>query len=228
MRSSCFHPPARRCPISFLVRSRSGIILLAVLALATFGAVFVINRAREQGAAVEARAIAAAAAAERVNPAQVLTLARSMKLVTVELVTSITVKRSDDSWRGDIEASVKTPVRLHYGIDLSKLDPEAVAIGSPVDGVGVLVVRVPRPSRVAAEIVAGEEVTEVDVGWGRTRSRAGEYYLGLARRDLPEELKMLSLTPEQQKQVDRESLERVHEMMTRIVGGNIKVVVGYE
>jgi hypothetical protein len=228
MHGFCFHPPPRTCPISFSVRPRSGTILLAVLALATFAAVFVINRVREAAAATEAMAVVAMAAAERVDPLQVLSLARSMKLVTVEIVSSITVKREDDSWRGDIEASVKTPVRLHYGIDLSKLEPESIAIGSPVDGVGVLVVRVPRPTRVAAEIIAGEEVTSVDVGWGRTRSRAGEYYLGLARRDLPEELQKLTLTAEQQKQVDRESLERVHELITRIVGGNIKVVVGYE
>jgi hypothetical protein len=203
-------------------------MLLAILAVATFAAAFVINRAREQAAEVEARAIAAAAVAERVDPARVLTMARSMKLVTVELVTSITVKRVDDSWRGDVEASVRTPVRLHYGIDLSELERSSIAIGSPVDGVGVLVVRVPRPARLAAEIIAGEEVTEVDVGWGRTRSRAGEYYLGLARRDLPEELEKLTLSAEQQKQVERESLERVRELMTQIVGGNVKVVVGYE
>ncbi len=203
-------------------------MLLAILAVATFAAAFVINRARERAAEVEARAIATAAVAERVDPARVLTMARSMKLVTVELVTSITVKRVDDSWRGDVEASVRTPVRLHYGIDLSKLERSSIAIGSPVDGVGVLVVRVPRPARLAAEIIAGEEVTEVDVGWGRTRSRAGEYYLGLARRDLPEELQKLTLSAEQQKQVERESLERVRELMMQIVGGNVKVVVGYE
>lgn len=203
-------------------------MLLAILAVATFAAALVINRARERAAEVEARAIATAAVAERVDPARVLTMARSMKLVTVELVTSITVKRVDDSWRGDVEASVRTPVRLHYGIDLSKLERSSIAIGSPVDGVGVLVVRVPRPARLAAEIIAGEEVTEVDVGWGRTRSRAGEYYLGLARRDLPEELQKLTLSAEQQKQVERESLERVRELMMQIVGGNVKVVVGYE
>ena len=227
-RSRGFHPSPPPGPISLFVRPRSGTILLAILAFATFAAVYVINRAREVAATTEALAVAAATAAERVDPIQVLSLTRSMKLVTVEVVSSITVKRADDSWRGDIEASVNTPVRLHYGIDLSNLRPESIAIGSPIGGVGVLVVRVPRPARLAAEIIAGEEVTSVDVGWARTRSRAGEYYLGLARRDLPEELQKLTLSPTQQAQVERESLERVHELITQIVGGNIKVVVGYE
>jgi urease subunit alpha len=75
--------------------------------------------------------------------------------------------------------------------DIGLRDGRIAAIGkagNPDTQPGVTIVIGP-----GTEIIAGEEVTSVDVGWGRTRSRAGEYYLGLARRDLPEELQKLTL-----------------------------------
>jgi hypothetical protein len=210
------------------VRARLPTILILLVAAAIFAAVFALNAARERAVIDEARALVANTARQSVDPQHVLTLARSMKLVTVELTTSMTVQRSAESWRGGVSASVQTPVRLHYGVDLSTLTRESIAIGSPVDGVGVLVVRIARPTRIAAEIIAGEEVTSVDVGWARTRSRAGEYYLGLARRDMPEELQKLALTPTQKAKIEAETLSRVRELITEIVGANIKVLVRYD
>ncbi|MDX2131901.1 MAG: DUF4230 domain-containing protein [Planctomycetota bacterium] len=154
-------------------------------------------------------------------PADVARAMRAMKLVTVEIDTTVSVRRGDTSWRGDVAASVEVPVRLAYGTDLSGLAGDAVGV-SVFDG---LVVRIPPPQRVATEVFPERERTEVETGWLRMRSRAGEYYLGLARRDAAQAAREMTLRPEDQARVERVTVEQVTALVKSIVGGAVPVKV---
>ena len=110
---------------------------------------------------------------------RIATAARALKLVTVELDTTVLSRSSDSSWRGGVSASVQAPAKLAYGTDLSHLEPDDIAFDQLLRS---CLVRVPPPRRIATEVFAERERTEVRVGWARFRSLSGEYHLGLARR----------------------------------------------
>ncbi|MFM9995145.1 MAG: hypothetical protein ACKVU4_05025 [Phycisphaerales bacterium] len=154
--------------------------------------------------------------------AEVAAAVRAMKLVTVEIDTSATASRSHESWRGGVSANVKAPVRLLFGTDLSALNVDAIAI-SPL--ARAYLVRVPTPTRLATEVDGGREEASVHVGWGRFRTRAGEYWLGQARRGLSDEARRLGLSPEHAEEVRRTSREQVAALFRKIVGPNATVHV---
>jgi hypothetical protein len=155
--------------------------------------------------------------------AEVASAVREMKLVTVEVNTSVESSAEDASWRGDVNARVCAPVRLLYGTDLSKLEIGSLAL-SPATG--AYLVRIPVPERIATEVCT-EQDPEVQVGWMRLRSRAGEYYLGLARRDLYQRACELALSPEDAAMVRRTTREQVEAMVRKIVGAKTPVTVTF-
>lgn len=157
--------------------------------------------------------------------AEVVLALRSMKLVTVEIDTSISLTRGDASWRGDVAASLQVPVRLHYGVDLSGMDAASVGIGP---GTRVWVVRVPRPERVATEVFSERERPSVEVGWMRLRSRAGEFYLGQARKDAAEAARNLTLRPEDAARVEAMTRDQVEAMLRSLLGESAGVRVVFE
>lgn len=154
--------------------------------------------------------------------AEVAAAVRAMKLVTVEIDTSATARRAHESWRGDVSARVQAPVRLLFGTDLSALDVDAFA-SSPLTR--AYLVRVPTPTRIATEVDGGREEASVHVGWGRFRTRAGEYWLGQARRGLYDEARRLGLSPEHAEEVRRTSREQVAALVKKIVGPDATVHV---
>lgn len=152
----------------------------------------------------------------QVRPAaDVLQAVRQMQLVTVEISTRITATVEHDSWRGDVTARVEAPARLLYGIDLSHLQSGAVQF-SPVSR--AYLVRIPPPRRVATEVCTHEEEFEVHVGWLRLRSRAGEFHLGRARRELTRRAQELVLSPDDAALVRESTLRQVEAMIRRILG----------
>lgn len=158
--------------------------------------------------------------------ADVASALRAAKLVTVEIDTSVSLSRGDASWRGDAMATLKVPVRLHYGVDMA---------GMKVDGVGVspltpevCIVRVPGPTRIATEVFLEEEKAEVEVGWMRLRSRAGEYYLGQARRDAAAAAREMVLTPDDAENVERITREQVERVVRKVLGEGVSVRVVFE
>lgn len=163
-----------------------------------------------------------------------VTVARAMKalkLVTVELDTFIEVKRGQESWRGDVVASIVVPVRLSYGTDLSGLDATRVSISAlPGAGgaAGACLVRVPRPTRVATEVFGEQEKADVQAGWMRLRSRAGEYYLGIARKDAAEAARALVLKPADREMVEQTTKEQVAALARAILGDDYGVVVVFD
>jgi hypothetical protein len=156
--------------------------------------------------------------------ADVAKAVRAMKLVTVEIETAVTTKVQDESWRGDITATVTAPARLLYGTDLSHLEVSSLGL-SPLTG--AYVVRIPRPSRISTEIWADREATEVTTGWLRLRSRAGEYYLGLARKALSERARSMRLTDADAEKVAATTKEQVEALVRQLVGKDARVVVAY-
>jgi hypothetical protein len=153
--------------------------------------------------------------------AEVASILRRAKLVTTEINTRVSSVVSDQSWRGDVAATVEAPVRLLYGCDLSRMDVSAVAFSPLTEA---YLVRIPAPERIATE-VRTEEGLDVDVGWMRLRSRAGEYYLGLARRSLYERARELTLSPEDAQTVRENTLEQVRAVLGRVLGDGARVQV---
>ncbi|CAG0953221.1 hypothetical protein PHYC_00314 [Phycisphaerales bacterium] len=198
---------------------------LVFACLGVFGGLALWLRAQER--AFLDRAAAQAAAEPPPRPlADVTSALRTMKLVTVEIDTTVSLQRGDSSWRGDVAAKIEVPVRLAYGTDLSKLKGEAVGF-SPLLA-GGYVIRVPRPERVSTEVFSEQEKSEVAVGWMRLRSRAGEYYLGQARKDAASAARDLTLRPEDAKRVESVTREQVRALVKSIVGEKTPVRVVFE
>jgi len=156
--------------------------------------------------------------------AEVTQAVRSLKLVTVEIDTKVKVERGDSSWRGDVQASIESPVRLSYGTDLSRMQADGVTY-SPLLGHGAYVIKVPRPTRISTEVFNAKANELVNTGWLRLRSRAGEYYLSQARKDVPEEARELVLLPEDAAKVEQVTKEQVTSLIKTIVGDKPDVLV---
>src|SRR5205085_11302892 len=116
--------------------------------------------------------------------------------------------------------------RLLYGTDLSRLTADRLVYSTAPAG-GWLV-RIPPPQRIATEVCGDSESVDVQIGWLRLRSRAGEYYLGLARRDLYKRARELALTPNDARKVRETTKEQTAAMVQKIVGPRIPVTIAFE
>lgn len=156
--------------------------------------------------------------------AEVASAVETTKLVSVEIDTKVRVERGEDSWRGDVRAVIEVPVRLSYGVDLSRLRAERLA-WSPASRAYVLTV--PPPTRIATEIFPERHEPNVEVGWLRLRSQAGEYYLSQARRDAAAAAAALELRPEDAKRVEHATRERLAALVRSIAGPDVGVIVRF-
>lgn len=138
---------------------------------------------------------------------------KTLKLVTVQVETTVDASSDDLSWRGDVRARVRAPVRLSYGCDLSDLGELAI-VPRPFSG-GVLV-RVPEPTLIAAEVFGNSTDAEVRVTGLRLRDVAGEYHLGMARAQINDRARALALTDPQRTTV-RDMTARQLESIVRAI-----------
>lgn len=212
-----------------------------MLAAAIFGGTYALLW-REQVRALNAAAGLADGGVEEQGavPPSAEELARSiraMKLVTVEVQTTVRSEVSDTSWRGDVAATVAAPARLLYGCDLSTLGVDGGEAGGqgawlrPNLLSGGYTLRVPRPRRIASEVYGELERTNVSVGWGRFRDLAGEQQLGLARSALQQQARKMPLTPEQREEMERTTREQLGALVRGFagaVGGGRDVAVAVE
>lgn len=161
---------------------------------------------------------------------------RAMKLVTVELPTRVRSTAEHTSWRGDVRAEVSVPGRMLMGTDLAQAEVVVRRMGAGGPGgageVAGYRVTVPPPRAIATELTGAagggaDERVEVELGWLRFRSRAGEYYLGQARRGLPTAAAGLKLSARDEGYVRRETRQRVAELVRGLggVGAGADVVV---
>jgi len=146
---------------------------------------------------------------------EVIQQVRALKLVTVEVDSRVAMTASDLSWRGDVAARVEAPVKLLYGVDLTNLAVERLAV-SPVSG--GIVVRIPPPQRIATEVFGEDEKSDLALGWLRFRATSGEFYLGQARQGLHRRARELALPPEQAARVVETTREQVGTLLKKILG----------
>lgn len=156
--------------------------------------------------------------------ADVASAVETTKLVSVEIDTKVTVERGEASWRGDVRAAIEVPVRLSYGVDLSRMRADRLA-WSPASR--AYVVTVPPPTRIATEIFPERKEPDVEVGWLRLRSQAGEYFLSQARRDAAAAAAALELRPEDAKRVEDATRERLAALVRSIAGPDVGVIVRF-
>ncbi len=149
---------------------------------------------------------------------------RTLKLVTVEFKTKATSSAGDTSLFGGTTATVTAPVVIRYGVDLSQLESHTLLF-SPIHRSYVLTV--PTPTRIATEVLGQFEEAKVSTGWLRNRSSSGEYFLGLARRDL--HLRAQELSPDETalRQIRTDSVEQVKALVRSIVGPDAGVIVRF-
>ena len=148
---------------------------------------------------------------------------KDLRLVTVRIDHSVTATATTDSWRGDVQATVSAVATSLFGVELSGLSEGDVQRNMLT---GTVHVRVPAPERIATEIqtAAAEQSTKVEVGWGRLRDVAGEYYLGQARARLHEAARAQLLSSEQRSQVEalsREQLSRLVRALASLEDGEM-------
>jgi hypothetical protein len=157
--------------------------------------------------------------------AEVARTIAKLHLVTAEVHTTVATTIAHENWRGVAAANVQAPARLLYGVDVSKVDVRSIGF-SPATS--TYLVRIPPPMRIATEVCGGDEVFDVHVGWARLRSRAGEYYLGLARRDLYDRALEMTLSPEDARTVRETTRGQVEQAVRTLVGGAAAVTVEFD
>lgn len=156
--------------------------------------------------------------------AEVASAVETTKLVSVEIDTRVKVERGEASWRGDVRAVIEVPVRLSYGVDLSRMRTDRLA-WSPASR--AYVVTVPPPTRIATEIFPERKEPDVEVGWLRLRSQAGEYFLSQARRDAAAAAAALELRPEDAARVEDATRNRLAALVRSIAGPDVGVIVRF-
>ncbi len=200
----------------------AGVAVVAVLVFASLAAWL---WSMERRAMLRAAVVERTAAVPEGSLAEVARAVASLKLVTVEIETTASVTVRDQSWRGDVSATVSAPVRLHYGTDLSGLASERIVAASPADH---YTVTIPPPTRIATDVFSEKETTKVEIGWLRLRSRAGEHALGQARKQLPAQARAMVLRPEDAELVAVKTVEQVEGLLRAILGDRARVSVRIE
>lgn len=157
--------------------------------------------------------------------ADVISTTRAMKLVTVVVNSKVRTTVRDERWRGTASAVVEAPVRYVYGVDLSGLEPEAFRMGRIL---GMYDIEIPRPTRIAVEVDGSDPKETVEVSGTRFRSVAGEYYLGLARKEIYEQARKNTLPEDAMRQVETGTREQVEELLRKFVGPGTQIRVRYK
>jgi hypothetical protein len=158
--------------------------------------------------------------------AEVIETTRALKLVTVTVDSRVRTHVRDEQWRGTASAVVEAPVRYVYGVDLSELSPDAFRLGKLL---GIYEIVIPRPIRIATEVDGTHPVEEiVEVTGTRFRSRAGEYYLGLARKEIYEQAKKNALPKETMDDIETKTREQVENLVRKFVGPTADVRVAFQ
>lgn len=183
-------------------------------ALLVGGLVFIAGKSLEDAVIREA-AVLAHGAARRPQVAEIDRALEAMSLITVILESRVTSTVKDESWRGNVDAMVTVPVRLFFGTDLDRARVSVTEL-SPL--ARTYRITVPPPRRLATELITDRESANVDLGWLRFRTRAGEYFLGQARRQLSEAAAAMTIDESQALRVRDETRTRLVRLVTLVLG----------
>lgn len=149
---------------------------------------------------------------------------KDLKVITSVINTRLIVRQRDENWRGEAAATIEIPVRLHYGVDLQSLAPDAIRTGP--DGVSYTL-QLPKPRRLSVEILPEVGEPQVQVGWGRWKSWAGEQMLAEARKKAIEESQKFIPGADDMIRVRQQTAEQMEMLIKRIAGRHAKVRVEF-
>lgn len=149
---------------------------------------------------------------------------KDLKIITSVINTRLIVRESDENWRGEAAATIEVPVRLHYGVDLQSLPPDAVRIGP--DGVSYIL-QLPKPRRLSVEVLPEVGEPQMNVGWGRWKSWAGEQMLAEARKKALTESQKFIPGADDMIRVRQQTAEQMEALVKRIAGEHAKVRVEF-
>lgn len=146
-----------------------------------------------------------------------------MKLITVRIRSKVVSEERHKNWRGAAGARVTAPADFFYGVDLKHLGNGAVqpSLKNPRH----LKITVPAPRLQAVEVFARDEEIAVQTSGLRFRTRAGEYYLGLARRKLHERARRRALLPEQMERVMATTRRQIRKLAETFAGDDYEITV---
>lgn len=213
-------PPARKLP------GRPGLAAF-LLGGTLFAGLAVLLHTQQQEILSTTQVAAGLDGEGKLRPlAEVVETTRALKLVTLTVDSRVRTKVRDERWRGTASAVVEAPVRYVYGVDLAGLDPDAIRLGKVL---GIYEITIPHPMRIATEVDGSHPVEEVvEVSGTRFKSRAGEYYLGLARKEIYDEARKSTLPREILEEIDTKTREQVETLIRRFVGPSAEVRVRFK
>jgi hypothetical protein len=157
--------------------------------------------------------------------AQVLAATRELKLLTVSIDSTVTTSKTDDSWRGTASATVKVPVKYHFGVDFSKLDDRNLSY-NPLTQTQTL--SIPPPALLAIELEGGHPITErIDVSGLRFKKLSGAQQLNLAQKSLYEAARQQTLPKKDLDQIRLTTRTQIQSSLARVVGSSTRLRVKF-
>ncbi|MFN7315012.1 MAG: DUF4230 domain-containing protein [Phycisphaerae bacterium] len=163
-----------------------------------------------------------------INPADVAARLRVMKLITVQITTSVRVEKKVESMiLGDATVAVQTPVVVSYGTDLSSLANDGVRIDKQGDTT-IIRVTIPRPTRQAVEVFADAQQTTVNKGWRRFVWWSGDDEANAAKAQIPLEARALELLPADREKIEADTREQVRRLVEALTGSQGEVIVDFK
>src|SRR3954468_1057145 len=133
-------------------------IALLIVAIALAMPLVVFRLSKQSAPAQEAQK---AQQSPQPPTAQVLSATRELKLLTVSIESSVTTTKTDESWRGNASATIKAPVKYHFGVDLSQITDHDLFY-NPLTQTQTLTI--PPPTLIAIEVDGSHPITErIDV-----------------------------------------------------------------
>lgn len=193
-------------------------LLIVAIALAMPLAVFRFSRPN----------LAARQTAQQLLPpptAQVLSATRELKLLTVSIDSTVTTTKTDDSWRGTASATIKAPVRYHFGVDLAQITDHNLSY-NPLTQIQTL--SIPPPTLVAIEVDGSHPVTErIDVSGLRFKKLSGAEQLNLAQKSLYDAARRQILAKKDLDQVRLATRTQIESSLARLITPSTRLRVKF-
>jgi hypothetical protein len=167
------------------------------------------------------------ATAQQLPPptAPVLSATRELKLLTVSIQSTITTKKTDESWRGTASATIQAPVKYHFGVDLSQIDDRNLSY-NPLTQTQTL--SIPPPMLVAIEVDGSHPIAEkIDVTGLRFKKLSGAEQLNLAQKSLYEAARKQTLAKKDLDQIRLATRTQIESSLARIVHPSARLRVKF-
>jgi len=101
------------------------------------------------------------------------------RLVTATVDEELEITKHSESWRGDARIVVRCPVRISYSVDLKSISEHEVAYNAKRR---LLTVLIPDIKIEAVDYDLKKATVCMDLGWARTKARAGQFFQNEAQK----------------------------------------------